>query len=171
MRRAAASVVWLLALVAACAPSPSGPPLGQAGFTPAPSPTAAAAAASTAPPPTPAGSLDRIAGWQADIQTIVPGLERIHPDPFHGTSKADMESAVTTLVGEAPNLTDDQLMAGVAHIAALVSAKGCDGHTGVYVWGPGTYPVESLPLRLWLFGDDVVIVDALPPHQDLIGGR
>ena len=50
-----------------------------------------------------------------------------------------------------------------------MSANGCDGHTGVFMWGTGTYPVESLPLRLWLFGDDVVIVDALAPHENLIG--
>jgi len=60
---------------------------------------------------------------------------------------------------------------GLARIAALVSAAGCDGHTGLFVWGTGTYPVESLPLRLWLFGEDLVIVDALPPHENLIGAR
>ena len=39
------------------------------------------------------------------------------------------------------------------------------------MWGTGTYPLESLPLRLWLFDDDLVIVDALPPYSDLIGAR
>lgn len=82
-----------------------------------------------------------------------------------------MEAAVAKLVAAAPTLTDDELMVGVARIAALVSAKGGDGHTGLFVWGTGSYPVESLPLRLWLFGDDVVIVDALAPYRDLIGAR
>jgi len=58
----------------------------------------------------------------------------------------------------------------------MVSAKGCDAHTGAFIWGTGKYPVDSLPLRLWLFpngdgGDDIVIVDALPPYTDLIGAR
>jgi hypothetical protein len=154
------------AVVAACSPGPSLPP----SIGPAASPTPPAATAQPASiAPTPRGSLDRVSGWQADIAAIIPGLERTHPDPFHGTSKADMEAAVAGLSVEAPNLTDDQLMVGVSRIAALVSAKGCDGHTGVFMWGTGTYPVESLPLRLWLFADDVVIVDALSPHEDLIG--
>jgi hypothetical protein len=134
-------------------------------------PPGATPSVSVAVPPSPQGSFDRVAGWQADIRSIVPGLERIHPNPFHGTPKADMEAAAAMLAREAPTLTDDELMVGVARIAALVSAKGCDAHTGLYVWGTGTYAVDSLPLRLWLFGDDVVIVDALPPHQDLIGAR
>jgi hypothetical protein len=158
----------LAILAAACAPTPrpigSPPPLAS---------TAAAATASAAvsPAPTPQGSLDRIAGWQADIRSIVPGLERIHPNPFHGTSKADMDAAAEQLADNAPTLSDDALLVGVTKLAALVSAKGCDGHTGLFVWGTGTYPVDSLPLRLWLFGDDVVIVDALPPFRDLIQSR
>jgi hypothetical protein len=160
----------LATLAGACSPSPSAPPSAglpsatPAGGTPGGSPTAAVAA-------TPQGSLDRIAGWRADIESIIPGLERIHPDPFHGTSKAAMEGAVAELSAEAANLTDDQLLVGIARIVALVSADGCDGHTGVFMWGTGTYPVESLPLRLWLFGDDLVIVDALAPHENLIGAR
>ena len=82
-----------------------------------------------------------------------------------------MQAAVAALAGQASTLTDDQLLAGVARIAALVSADGCDGHTGLFMWGTGTYPVDSLPLRFWLFGEDVVIVDALPPRQDLVGAR
>ena len=45
----------------------------------------------------------------------------------------------------------------------MVSADGCDAHTGAYVWGNGTYPLDSMPLRLWLFDEGVYIVDALPP--------
>ena len=154
-------------LVVACTSSPSASPSTAPATAPASAPTALATP--TAGPPSPQASLDRVAGWQADIQSIVPGLERIHPNPFHGTPKADIEAAAAALSADAPNLTDDQLMVGVARIAALVSAKGCDGHTGVFMWGTGTYAVESLPLRLWLFGDDVVVVDALAPHEDLIG--
>ena len=33
-------------------------------------------------------------------------------------------------------------MVGVARIAAMVSAQGRDGHTGLFVWGTGSYPVS-----------------------------
>ena len=60
-----------------------------------------------------------------------------------------------------PTLTDDELLVAVVGLAASVSRKGCDAHTGAYIWGGGSYPLQSLPLRLWLFGDDVYVVDAL----------
>jgi len=169
---AAVALVFAIALAtiaSACTSSPSAPP--SAGSASAPPASTAPAATASAAVATPQGSLDRVAGWRADIESIVPGLERIHPDPFHGTPKAEMQAAAADLAGQAADLTDDQLIAGVARIAALVSARGCDGHTGLFVWGTGTYPVDSLPLRLWLFGEDLVIVAALPPHEDLIGAR
>ena len=166
LRRSVARIAALALLAAACSPSPSTQPTAPSASAP---PATALASPSPSAAPTPQGSLDRVSGWRADIAAIIPGLERIHPNPFHGTPKADIEAAAAALSAEAATLTDDQLMVGVARIAALVSAQGCDGHTGVYMWGTGTYPVESLPLRLWLFGDDLVIVDALAPHEELIG--
>jgi hypothetical protein len=77
-------------------------------------------------------------------------------------------AALSSTVGSA---TDDELMVGVLRIVAMVSAAGCDAHTGAFIWGSGTYPVDSLPLRLWLFEDEVVIVDALAPYEGLIGSR
>lgn len=170
----AVAVVSLAALtlaaltLAACSTAPSAAPSSGA------SPTAAGVAspaASANPSPSVAASLDRAGEWRADLAEIIPALERLHPAPFHGTSRADLETAIAGLSAQLPTLTDDQAMVGVLRIAALVSAQGCDGHTGVFPWGTGSYPVTSLPLRLWLFDDELVIVDALPPYGELIGGR
>jgi hypothetical protein len=105
-------------------------------------------------------------------------MAAIHPDLTHSTSRADLDAAVAALSATVDTATDDQLMVGVLRIVAMVSAAGCDSHTGAYIWGSGTYPVDSLPLRLWLFpkdsgadGDEVVVVDALPPYAALIGAR
>ena len=82
-----------------------------------------------------------------------------------------------TSPGRSGGATDDELLVGVLRIVAMVSASGCDAHTGAYVWGSGTYPVDSLPLRLWLFakddetGDEVVVVDALAPYAAMVGSR
>lgn len=166
----AVAVAALATSLAACGAAPS----STAPMTPslpasAPPVTAAPSAPSTSAGPTSQASLDRAAGWRADLAAIIPGLERIHPDPFHGTAKDVLEAAIGTVSDHVPTATDDELMVGIARVAALVSADGCDGHTGAYPWGTGTYPVESLPIRLWLFGDELVIVDALGPHQELIG--
>ena len=126
--------------------------------------------------PTTAASLGRDDGWRADIAALVPGMAAIHPALTHGVSRADLDGAATALSANVATATDDELMVGVLRIVAMVSAAGCDAHTGAYVWGSGTYPVDSMPLRLWLFEnedgtDEVVVVDALPPYEDLIGAR
>jgi hypothetical protein len=164
-----------LALVAvmACNPAPSETILPGPGSDAPGTPTPSAPAST--PPATgavasPAGSPDRTTGWQADIAALVPGMDRLHPDLFHGVSKADLDGAAAALAATVPTATDDELMTGVLRIVAMVGSPAtCDGHTGAFIWGSGTYPVESLPLRIWFFDDDAVIVDALPPYQDLVG--
>jgi hypothetical protein len=109
--------------------------------------------------------------WRTDIEALVPGMDRLHPRLDHGVSLDQLTAAAADLAAAAATLTDSELLAGVMRIVAMVSSKGCDAHTGAYVWGSGNYPVDSLPLRLWLFGDDVYVVDALDPYRDLIGRK
>jgi hypothetical protein len=154
--------VFATLVVAACIPGPL--PSPQPGGSPGASPT-------TATSPTPAASVDRVAGWQSDLALLVPGMNRIHPNLTHGVTLDALNGAVDALSATVATSTDDELMVGVLRIVARVSANGCDGHTGAFIWGTGSYPVDSLPLRLWLFEDEVVIVDALAPFDDLVDAR
>ena len=161
-----AGVLAALALVACTPTAPT--QLPTAGATEPPATTTAAG--TLAPSPSP----DRLAGWRSDLDMLVPSMARIHPDLTHGVSRAALDTAVADLVAGISTSSDDELMTGVLHVVAMVSSHGCDAHTGAFVWGTGTYPVDSLPLRLWLFRnsdgvDDVVIVDALPAYEGLIG--
>lgn len=174
MIRALAASVLAGAVLGGCGSAVSS--VAPSGGTPGGTPTAPPP--STSPGiPTAQPSLDRDAGWRADLALLVPGMAAIHPSLTHGVSRGDLDAAVAALSATVDTATNDQLMVGVLRIVAMVSASGCDAHTGAYVWGAGTYPVDSLPLRLWLFpneagdGDEVVIVDALPPYGDLIGSR
>ena len=156
------SVVLLALLVAACGgPSPSAPSSDAASSTPTASQTLAAPSADLA-----AG---RIAGWTADFDAIVPGLERYHPDPYHSTPKGTLLAAIDALKASIGDASDDELMTGVMRVVAMVSAAGHDAHTGAYVWGAGTYATHTLPLRLWVFPEGVAVVDALPPYEGLVG--
>lgn len=159
--RVASPLVVFVLLVAACQPAPSGP-------IPADSNVAGSA---TPPGATPVATVDRVSGWRDDLALIVPGMDRIHPNLTHGVTLEALNGAVQTLSESIPTLTDDEVMVGVLRSVAMVSAAGCDGHTGAFIWGTGTYPVESLPLRLWLFEDEVVVVDALPPFEGLVNAR
>jgi hypothetical protein len=162
--RAAFLAAFVLVASAACQTAPTSPPGPSASATARATPTVAAS-------PSPAATVDRVSGWRSDLELIVPGMDRIHPNLEHGTTLEALNQAVSDLSAAVETSTDDELMVGVARIAAMVSAEGHDGHTGLFVWGTGTYPVDSLPLRLWLFEDEVVIVDALPPYEDLIDTR
>ncbi|HJP88055.1 MAG TPA: hypothetical protein VJ850_03355 [Candidatus Limnocylindrales bacterium] len=168
-RRILASLAALL--IGACnATAPASPTPGAPGI-PTASATAPTGPAATTPSATPAGTRDRVTGWQSDLALLVPGMERLHKDLYHSVDEQALTDAVTALSASAASATDDQLLDGVLRIVAMVSAGGCDAHTGAYVWGAGTYPLDSMPLRLWLFGDDVDVVAALPPYADLVGKR
>jgi hypothetical protein len=102
-------------------------------------------------------------------------MARIHPNLTHSVTRAALDAAVADLSAKVATATDDQLLVGVLRIVAMVSSGGCDAHTGAYIWGSGSYPIDSLPFRLWLFpkedgaGDDVRVVAAMPPYPMSIG--
>jgi hypothetical protein len=82
-----------------------------------------------------------------------------------------LEEAIGALAADVPSLDDDKVVAGLLRVVALVSADGRDAHTGLYPWGSGSFPLTSLPLRLWAFPDGVHVVDALAPDEDLVGAE
>jgi len=146
-------------VLAACggqAPSGTTAPTAEPGTT---------ATAASSPGP----GADRIAGWTADLEAIIPALEQHHPEPYHSVSKEDLVEAIADLEASIPTATDDEMMVGVLHVVAMVSSAGRDAHTGAYVWGSGTYPTHTLPLRLWVVPEGVAVVDALPPYEPLVG--
>lgn len=168
MSRGFAALLGAIILAGCSTTSTTSTPSGTSDLTPRPSSQASASAEPTA---TPAGSLGRVATWRADIDGLVDRMAAIHPDLFHGTPESELRAAAAALSADVPNRSDDALMVGVLRLVAMVGAAGCDGHTGAFIWGTGTYRVESLPMRLWLFGDEVWVVDALPPVERLNGHR
>jgi hypothetical protein len=157
-------ILGTFAVVALLGCSPPSPPTAPPSSARSPGETQIA---TPVPSPTP----DRNAGWRSDLESLIPAMDRVHPDLTHGVSRPDLDGAIDDLIATIPSATDDQLMTGLLRIVAMVSADGCDGHTGAFIWGSGAYPVDSLPLRLWLFGDEVVIVAALAPYLPLVGTR
>jgi hypothetical protein len=149
--------------------SPTQPPTlsPSASLQPSPSPSATNAPSPATHRPTDA----RTRGWQSDIDALIPRMDAFHPALDHGSPLSELTDAASILADRVPELTDDELMIHVVGLVSLVSREGRDGHTGAYVWGSGAYPVDSLPLRLWLFDDGVYIVDALPPYENLVGSR
>lgn len=167
----AAVALVLELVVGACAPVSTQAPTAVASGAVPPS------AATSAPSPTAAAHLDRNGRWRADLGALIPGMAAIHKDLTHGMSRATLDAATAALSAKVGTATDDELLVGVLRIVAMVSAAGCDAHTGAYIWGNGTYPLDSLPFRLWLFpnedgtGDEVVVIGAMPPYLLAAGNR
>jgi hypothetical protein len=156
------ALAFALALLSACAaPAPSPPPQSAA-------PTDVAGSVTPLASPSPEGD-PRVNGWRSDIRLVVRQIEALHPNVDQQVPIAGFETAANSLSMQVPALSDDELLDGIIRLAAMVGAKGCDAHTGAFVWGGGGYALDSMPLRLWLFGNDVYIVDALSPYKGLIG--
>ena len=143
MRRGALPLVLLVCLAACGAPSAT-PPVGAS----APRSPATAAAA-------------------ADLDRLLGQLEAIHPDPFHGVSRADFVAALDDLRARLPQLSPEQAVVELMRVAALLSRAGRDGHEFTLPQLAVEPPV--LPLRVWRFPEGWMITDAAPPHADLAG--
>src|SRR4029453_8583676 len=114
---------WMAALlVAAVVTACTGSPAATSG---SPSSTAAATAS-------PSGAPDRVSGWRTDLDRLLPAMDAIHPDLYHGTPKSELERDVKALEESVATSNDDQVMVGLMRIVAKVSAKGRDGHTGAF---------------------------------------
>jgi hypothetical protein len=160
----------LLIVLAGCSPAAIVSPTGSSATSATTS--ARSSVAPSASGPAPSSTEDRVAGWQADLDGLIPALDALHPDLFHDTPKADFERAVGALRATVATASDDALMVGACRLVALVSAHGRDSHTGLYPWSPDSrFPVHSLPLRLWLFPNGIHVIDALAPYEDLIGAQ
>src|SRR4051794_34537881 len=165
MHRTSSLACVVLAVVACGTPATSSPSM-----TPAVTPNATPAASALATPGATESAVPS-EGWTTDISRLVPRMDALHPQLDHGVPLGELNAAAAELATQAATASDDELLDGVMRVAAMVSREGCDAHTGAYVWGSTGYPLNSLPLRLWLFDDGAHIVDALDSYRPLIGGR
>jgi hypothetical protein len=147
--------------------TPSGAPF-VAPSSQEPSPSSFATTPVT-PSPVPSPSLDRVAGWRADIDALLAARESVHPDPWHGMARADWVAAADAVKARIPELTDDEALVELVRLAAMPGWKGRDGHTGIFLTpGSGVHPY---PLRMWRFSDGLVITATRPQDVDLVGSR
>jgi hypothetical protein len=111
------------------------------------------------------------AGAAADLDLLLDRLETIHPEPFHGISREEWVSELRDLQSRMDELSADETVVEVMRLVALLSREGRDGHQFALPQ-PGR-EAPMLPLRLYFFEDDgadeLVVTDALPPYDDLVG--
>ncbi|HEX6150071.1 hypothetical protein [Nocardioides sp.] len=120
-------------------------------------------------PPAPDAAATRGA---ADLDLLLERLETIHPEPFHGVPREEWVGELRELQDRLPDLSPDQTVVEVMRLVALLSREGRDGHQFALPQ-PG-HEGPMLPLRLYFFEDggqdELVVTDAMPPYDDLVGG-
>jgi hypothetical protein len=117
--------------------------------------------------PAPAPEADA-AGAAADLDLLLERLETIHPEPFHGVTRDVWVGELRDLQDRLPELSPDETTVEVMRLVALLSREGRDGHQFALPL-PGS-DGGMLPLRLWFFEGELVVTDAMPPDDDLVGG-
>ena len=139
--------------------------LATAACTSADAPIAASSSPTASASP---AALTRVERWTADVAYLVEQMEDIHPDLFHGVSEATFHRAADELIDAIPDLDDDEMLVGVMRLVAMISARGGDGHMGI--WPPDNPDaVDRFPVRLWEFPDGVYVTAARAPNGDLEG--
>ena len=159
LRRTIGLIGTLAVLGAACGSHPTG----------GPSPRGSRSAGQPSPPGSPQ-QVSREQAWTDDISYLMERMQALHPDLYHGVSETGLTDAADSLITEVPELRDDQILAGVMHVVALISSNGRDGHMGV--WPPDNpIAVHRYPIRVWEFPDGLYVTAARVPNQDLVGAR
>jgi Peptidase family S41 len=135
-----------------------------------PTSTAAASDAAAASDPPSDGVLSRDDGWRADIDAMLAGRERIHPDPWYGMDRADWVAAADELKARIPSLNDDEALVELIRLAEMPTWSGRDGHTAIFPFmgdsGTHAYPIQSYPVS-----DGLLITAARAPYEGLVGSR
>ncbi|HET7791402.1 MAG TPA: hypothetical protein VFK78_11465, partial [Gemmatimonadales bacterium] len=104
-------------------------------------------------------------GFQADLDSLVARVIRIHPRPWAHTSREGFLRQAEALRATATADTDDRVLAGIMRLTASLE----DGHTSITDLGPAGG--KWYPVRFYLFSDGLWITAVTPEHQELAGAR
>ena len=109
---------------------------------------------------------DEVAAWTEDVLHLVSEMERMHPDPYAGSSREEFEAAVDAFLAEVEKDGGKNATIGLMRLMARLWTKGREGHA--VVW-----PLHAryLPLQLYRFDDGWFVVDAGAEQKPWIGAR
>ena len=109
---------------------------------------------------------ESVSGAEADVRLFAVELERIHPNPYHATPKAEYSRRVDELAARAGSLGRDQLVVELMRLLALLGER--DGHSGIYTLHAHPRPLHLYPLRTYWFSDGLTVVGGDEPGAKLV---
>ena len=104
--------------------------------------------------------------WRQDLHYFATEAPKRHKNLYHTMTREQFETAVATLDRRIPQLNDDQVVAELARIVAMIR----DGHTYM-AFGRGALDYPRLPLRFEILDDGVLVRAADPAYAQLVGGK
>jgi len=75
------------------------------------------------------------ADWGVDIDALTAAVEANHPNPWHGTPRAEFLGRAQELKSKVKRLRPAEVLVGLMRLMACLSYKGRDGHTGLFQIG------------------------------------
>jgi hypothetical protein len=121
--------------------------------------------ASVTPPLDTASADQRLALWQADIDTYEAWMRERHAGLFAVTTEESFTESLAALRRDLPTLRDDQIVVRLKMIAASVGS----GHTGVWP-SRGAFVPRRLPFDCKWLADGVVVTATDDANAALRGG-
>ncbi len=106
------------------------------------------------------------AKWKEDLHYLSTELAKEHKNLYHKVSKEEFQQAVDKLDKKIPELTNQQIMVGLASIVAMVG----DGHTELALYQSATQ-FHRFPLVFYFFGDSLYVTSATKEYVNTVGGR
>jgi uncharacterized protein (TIGR03437 family) len=108
----------------------------------------------------------RDARWQQDLSYLASQLPSRHPNLFVSITRAGFNQAVADLSAAIPNLTDAEVVVGLAQIAALPG----DPHTAIFLPDPA-FTMHRTPLQMLWFDDGLFVTAASAAYPQAAGAR
>jgi hypothetical protein len=99
-----------------------------------------------------------------DVELLLQELERIHPNPYHAVSRAELHAAAAQLVARLPQLHENALLVELLRLVARLGER--DGHAGVGLFSRAHF----YPFFVYDFSDGVYVVAAVT-RPALVGAR
>jgi len=91
--------------------------------------------------------------WREDLQHLARVIDEIHPNPYLFHDRGAFEVAVAELSAAIPELTDDQVIMGMARIGAMIR----DGHSFLRPLSQRFPLTEFAPIRLFSTPDGWIV--------------
>lgn len=102
--------------------------------------------------------------WIEDIDVYAQNIVRHHIDPFHSITKREFDREIQRIKNELPGSGANEILVGLMQLTHRIS----DGHTSLPLW---SRELNSFPLELKIFDDDLYVVKTINEHEALLGSR